>query len=46
MKEGEYGDCILYTWIKIENETCWNCSKKGEERIRENNDGGGNLIKI
>jgi hypothetical protein len=30
----------LYTFIKIEKEICWNCSKKGRRGMSEN-DGGG-----
>jgi hypothetical protein len=45
VKEGKYDGLILYSCMKREQWKCWNCSKKGEARMREN-DGGVNLIKI
>jgi hypothetical protein len=32
--EGEYGGDIMYSCMKMENETCWNYSKNGGSKTR------------
>jgi hypothetical protein len=44
VKEGEYGESTLYSCMKIDNKTCWNCSKEGEEGIKEKDGEGESKI--